>query len=248
VISLVTSPTGLVFPIEDIVRGLAQRGIDTLVDGAHAPGMLPLALDQLGAAYFTGNAHKWLCTPKGSAVLHVRRDRQQQMRPLVISHGSNSPRRDRSRFRLEFDWGGTGDPSPYLVIPTALEFLEGLMSGGWPELQAHNRDLAVAARRLLLAALGDPPPLAPESMLGSLAAVELPRLEKEPTTDGDSTYPLDPLHDTLWGDHRIEVPVYTWPHSPADAQSPRRLARVSAQAYNSIEDYERLASVLPSLI
>ncbi len=252
VVSLVTSPTGLVFPVADIVRGLAERGVDTLVDGAHAPGMLPLDLDALGAAYFTGNAHKWLCTPKGSAILHVRRDRQASMRPLVISHGTNSPRHDRSRFRLEFDWAGTGDPSPYLVIPRALEFMGGLLPGGWSELQARNRDLAVAARRLLLDALGGQAPLVPDSMLGSLAAVELPAsleptAERPDTAAGDATYPFDPLHDALWNDHRIEVPVYPWPHSPADQQPVRRLLRVSAQVYNSIDDYERLAAVLTAL-
>ena len=103
---------------------------------------------------------------------------------------------------------------------------------------------------MLLEALAVQEPLAPESMLGSLAAVELPATASptvtapDPAVDDDATYPLDPLHDALWNDHRIEVPVYPWPHSAADRQPVRRLLRVSAQAYNSIEDYERLASVL----
>lgn len=260
VISHVTSPTGLIFPIPEIVAALDERGIDTLVDGAHAPGMLPLDIDALGAAYYTGNAHKWLCAPKGSGFLHVRRDRQADMRPLVISHGANSPRTDRSAFRLEFDWGGTGDPTPFLSIAAALRFMAGLLSGGWSELQAANRNLALAARNRLLDVTGATRPLAPDEMVGSLAAVELPGHatpgtagdESQLATDDNATYPLDPLHDALIDEERIEVPVYPWPHTPAESSAHdvpvRRLLRVSAQAYNSIDDYERLATALASRI
>ena len=251
VISHVTSPTGIVFPVERIVAELAARGIDTLVDGAHVPGMLELDIDSLGAAYYTGNAHKWLCTPKGSAFLHIRRDRQDRIRPLAISHGANSPRRDRSRYRLEADWGGTADPTPYLTIPAGIDFLAGLLPGGWSELRAHNRKLVLAGRDLLLRALGGDPPPVPDAMIGSLAAVSLPSqmppLPDEPPEDAepDETYPPDPLHAALSAEHRIEVPVFPWPHCPSDGPAPRqRLLRISAQAYNSIGDYEQLAAAL----
>ena len=249
VISHITSPTAVVFPIERIVAELNDRGVDTLVDGAHGPGMLPLNLDALGAAYYTGNCHKWMCTPKGSALLHVRRDRQAALRPAVISHGTNSPRRDRSRFRLEFDWGGTADPTPYLCIPAAIDFMAGLVPGGWPEIMRRNRDLAAQARSVLNGRLQQPEP-APESMLGATAAIGLPiDLPPAPTDQpeaptADETWPLDPLHDVLWKDHRIEVPVYPWPHTPAVIRPRHRLLRVSAQLYNSIQQYERLADVL----
>jgi len=234
----ITSPTGLVLPIERITAELAERGIDTLVDGAHALGMLPLDLERLGAAYFTGNAHKWCCAPKGAAVLFVRRDRQATMRPYATSHGRNSPRTDRSRFLLEADWTGTYDPTAFLSIPAALRFLGDLFPGGWEELRRTNRALVLRGRELLCAALGTAPP-APESMIGSLASVELPL---DPRVDVQGPFALDPVHTALFEHHRIEVPVMHWP-------SPKlRLLRISAQAYNTEAEMQALADVLPAVL
>lgn len=228
----VTSPTGLVFPVAEIVAALAARGVDTLVDGAHAPGMLPLELRALGAAYYTGNCHKWLCAPKGAAFLHVRRDRQEPMMPLAIGHGWNSPRRDRSRFRLLFDWIGTADPTALLCVPVAIDVLAGLVPGGWPEVRAKNRALALAGRRLLCDALGVAAPC-PDEMIGTLATV--------PIADGVGPQPEvgpDPLQETLFREHAIEVPIVWFPAWP------RRGVRISAQLYNRIEQYDQLARVI----
>ncbi|MFH2002873.1 MAG: aminotransferase class V-fold PLP-dependent enzyme, partial [Planctomycetota bacterium] len=168
----VTSPTGLVLPMQDLIHGLSERGVDTLVDGAHALGMLDLDLTALGAAYYTSNCHKWLCTPKGAAFLYVRQDRQDRIRPACISHAANSPRTERSRFIQEFDWTGTHDPTPVLCVPKAIEFLTNLLPGGIGVVRKKNRDLALYGRDRLCEALHIKPPC-PDDMIGSLAAVPL---------------------------------------------------------------------------
>jgi isopenicillin-N epimerase len=233
----VTSQTGLVMPIETLVKELHARGVDTLVDGAHAPGMVPLDVRRIGAAYYTGNCHKWLCAPKGAAFLCVRRDRQREVRPLVISHGANSERTDRSRYLIEFGWTGTGDPTAALCVPEALRLIGSLAPGGWPEVMRRNHDLALAARRILCDALAIDPP-APEQMIGTLVSVPIRDAQVARVRD---TFHLDPLQERLLAEHSIEVPVISWPRWP------RRLVRVSAQLYNSIPQYEKLASALRTL-
>jgi isopenicillin-N epimerase len=214
----VTSPTGLVWPMAPLVAELERRNIAVLVDGAHAPGMLPLQIEALGAAYYVGNCHKWLCAPKGAAFLWARPDKQADLRPPILSHGANATRTDRSRFRLEFDWMGTSDPTAWLSLPFAIDFFD------WEKSREHNRALALEGRRILCEALGVPP-LAPESMIGSLAAVALP--------DGDA---FD-LQRRLW-ERKIEVPIVPWPAPP------RRLVRISAQLYNHADQYRELATAL----
>jgi isopenicillin-N epimerase len=231
----VTSQTGIILPIARLVDEFNRRGVDTLVDGAHAPGMVPLNLNQLGAAYYTGNCHKWLCAPKGAALLHVRRDKQELIRPLTISHGANSARKDRSRFQLEFGWPGTWDASAALSVPEAMRFVGSLLPGGWPEIMAHNRALALAARRILGETLSVPEPC-PEEFIGSLAAIPLP----DAPSDAWPRLPLNeyPLQDAFRLKHRIEVPIMPWPAPP------KRLLRISAQLYNSLPQYELLAKAL----
>lgn len=236
VVDHLTSATALVLPIEKIVSGCRERGIDVLIDGAHGPGAVPLDLDRLGAAYYCGNLHKWACAPKGAGFMHVRRDRQSGIRPLVISHGANSRRTDRSRFRLEFDWLGTDDPTPFLAAAEAVRYLGTLLPGGWDELRARNTAMSRKARQLLIDRCGWRP-LCPETMLGPMAAV---RLE-----DGAGQAPLPPrfadaLQTRLWEEHAIEVMISHFPAWPS------RVLRVSCQLYNSDADYERLCLVAGS--
>jgi isopenicillin-N epimerase len=230
----VTSPTGVIFPVGELTRLMNERGIDTLIDGAHAPGMLPLDLNRLGAAYYTGNCHKWLCAPKGSAFLHVRRDRQALVQPLAHGHGLNSSRTDRGPFRLQMDWLATADPTAYLTVPFVIEYLERLMP--WPQLMQRNHDLALEGRRILCAALGTQPP-APEFMLGSLAAALLPDFRTRGPAQVRGAF-WHPLSRTLLEQHGIEVPVIFFPSAP------RQHVRISAQLYNSTGDYHQLAAAL----
>ena len=232
----ITSPTGLILPIERIVRELADRGIDSIIDGAHGPGMVPLNLNAIGAAYYAGNCHKWMCCPKGAGFLHVRRDRQAPIHPAVISHGYNTIRPERGRFHEEFDWAGTCDPTPWLCLPEAIRFLETLFDDGLTGLIRHNHSLAVAARNLLCDAVGAEAPC-PEEMLGSIAAIPLGPDE----VVGIGALHTHPLHDRLLDDFGIDVPIYHWPSAP------RLWLRVSAQAYNSMDQYHRLADALRQL-
>jgi isopenicillin-N epimerase len=229
----VTSPTALVLPLATLVRELGARGVEVLVDGAHAPGMVPLDLEALGAAYYSANCHKWLCAPKGSAFLWVRRDRQTGIRPLTISHGATGTREGRTRFRLEFDWTGTSDPTAWLSVPKAIEYVGTLLPGGWPAVMARNRALALEARHVLQNAVGASA-ACPDDMVGSMAAV---RLLDDPVLDTTWRRPA-PLQTRLFDRWHIEVPIMRWPAPP------RRLLRVSAQLYNRSEQYARLAEAL----
>jgi isopenicillin-N epimerase len=220
----VTSPTALIMPAARLVGALRARGIDTLVDGAHAPGMIPLGLSDLGAAYYTGNAHKWLCAPKGAAFLHVRHDRQAQLHPTVISHGYNAG------FRAEFDWTGTFDPTPWLCIPESVRFIGSLLPAGWPQVMATNRALTLQARALLLRSVGTDAPC-PEAMIGSMASIPLPA-----AAAGSPAVPFDRVALHAWFRER-GVETWLYPH-------PLPLLRISAQLYNDLSQFEKLAALL----
>lgn len=228
----VTSQTGLIFPIQQLVKQLQQRGVDTLVDGAHAPGMLALNLSEIGATYYTGNCHKWLCAPKSAAFLYVQRDKQPEIRPLTISHGANSPRTDKSRFQLEFDWMGTNDPTAYMCVPEAIAFMGSLLPGGWDELRQRNHQLALQARQLLCEALGVSVPC-PDEMIGSMAVVPMPEVLESRN--------FMSLRDELFDRFGIQVQVVPW------QEKPKLLVRVSAQIYNTPEQYEYLGKALKEL-
>ena len=232
-IDTVTSPTGLLMPFEELTAYFESRGVEVLLDAAHGIGMIPLNLVTLGASYVTSNCHKWLCAPKGTAFLYVREAKQKKNKPLTISHGHTYPLGETTRFRHEFDWTGTQDISGWCALPAVIEGMADLVDGGWEGIMQHNHELAIQGRDILCDRLGIEQPC-PNEMIACISTIKLPGeiLPKE------KMHEPDPLHHILSEKYNIQVPVWTWP-SPAG-----RYLRISAQLYNSIEQYERLADAL----
>jgi isopenicillin-N epimerase len=223
VIDHITSPTALVFPVREILDACAERGVDVLVDGAHGPGMVPLHIDSLGPAYYAGNLHKWTCSPKGSAFIWVRPDKQSRIHPLVVSHFF-----DQGMVK-EFGWQGPRDISAWLSVPRALRYLTEI---GWENIMTHNHAMAVWANQLLCAHW-NVPPISPKdgSMLGSMATVPLP-----PPMDQLPNEDVLKLQQKLHDQHRIEVPIMTW--------AGRNYIRPCCQIYNIADDIHRLADAI----
>ena len=234
----ITSPTGLLFPIQRLTAALQDRGTDVLVDGAHAPGMVDLNLGRLGAAYYTGNCHKWMCTPKGSAFLHVRSDRLGRVRPLTISHGATAPTDTSSRFRNEFDWTGTDDPTAWLTVPESIRYFRSLVPGGWPAMRDRNRALLTQAVDLMTAIAGLDAPGPPEMLL-NLGAFPLP---DDPRADEKDGFGFSAIRRKLLDDYLIQIPVFTWPRVPG------RVVRLSVQLYNDLSQYRYLAATVKELL
>lgn len=183
VIDHITSPTALVLPIAEIVEDLAARGVRTIVDGAHAPGQVELDIDALGAAAYAGNWHKWTCAPRGAGFLWVAPDWRETVRPLVISHGAGHRGTEGERFRATFDWTGTGDMTPFLMVPDALEVVGDLHPDGWPGVRRHNAATAAA----LAARIADEVGLervAPPAMNAAMVSFRVPA-DVMPVRGGD---------------------------------------------------------------
>lgn len=232
-IDTVTSPTGMRMPFEKLVFELQLLNIDVLLDAAHGPGIVPLDLTKLNAAYVTGNCHKWLCSPKGSGFLHIREDKISSIRPLVISHGASFDGRIGDKFAYEFGWTGTQDPTPFMCIPASIKYLEDMVDGGWPTIMKRNRELAINGRKILCDALEIEPPF-PDHMVSSIASIEIGKGGNFQLFDIGE----DPLHDILLDKYSIQVPVIRWKHHRT------KYIRISAQLYNSLAEYKYLAMVL----
>jgi isopenicillin-N epimerase len=221
VLDHVASSTGLVSPIERLVAMLRARGVLVMVDAAHAPGMLDVNLEQLGADFWTGNFHKWCCAPPGAAALYVAPQHRGRIEPLVGSHGLSEG------FPLSFSWTGTADYTSYLCVPAALDVMESL---GWARVRAYNRTLAHRGADLVATALRTSIPVRP-ALLGSLVSVPLSeRVADEP----------DAIAARIADELKAEVAVTLWKRRP--------LIRLSAHVHNHLGEYEGLAEDLPQAL
>ena len=218
-VSHVTSGTALVLPVEEIVRRARSLGLTTVVDGAHAPAQVPLDLDSLGADYYTGNCHKWMCAPKGAGFLHVRRELQDTVDALIVSWGYE----DGGSFVARHEHQGTRDPAAYLTVPAAIEWLE---ANDLPAMQRRARELTRTGRAHLCEIDGVEP-LAHESFLAQMASVRVP------TDDTDTLY-----RGLL--ERGIEVPVVSRKAGP--------MLRFSVAPYTEESDLDALVAALPDLL
>lgn len=223
-VSHITSPTALILPVAEICRRARAAGIITVIDGAHALGQINLDMQAIGADFYTSNAHKWLLAPKGCAFLYARPDCQRLLDPLVVSWGWESDSPGPSPFLDYFEWGGTSDPAAYLSVPAAIRFQQ---EHHWPGVRAACCALLADLRQRIVDLTGLSV-LCPDDPGWTAQMTSLPL----PTAWGEPAQ----IKARLWDDFRIEVPVLAW--------NDRTLIRISVQAYNSLEDGERLVAAL----
>lgn len=223
----VSSETALVMPLAKMAAACRARGVAVLVDGAHAPGAVPVDLSALDVDWYAANLHKWAFAPRSCGVLWAAPARRARLQPAVLSWASSS-----EDWVAGFEWAGTRDPTPWLSAPAGLDFIDEAL-GGPAALREHNHALAWQSARLL-AERWSVPLVGPESRVGAMVCVRLPA----PLDRGD---PLDAqrLRDRLFFEHRIEVPVL--------ARDGVLHARLSLQVYNDVADVERLAEALAAM-
>jgi len=200
----IVSSTGMVLPLKGIVHLLAEKGIETVVDGAHGPGQVNLDMKELGCLAYTGNCHKWLCSPRSAALLYVRPDFQNEFRPLVISHLPEEFNSSLSDFQIYFRWNGTPDPTPEMTIPFTMDLMESFHPEGWDGIMRRNRATVLQGWKFLCEKLNVEPPC-PDSMVGSMASVPLEGLVETGPVDLHWT---DPLQRRLKEEFSIIVPVF----------------------------------------
>jgi isopenicillin-N epimerase len=236
-LSHITSCTGVIFPIEAICRRAREAGIITVIDGAHAPGQIPLDLDVLGADYYTGNLHKWLCAPKGAAFLYVRPEHQAEIAPLVISWGYSDLAQTYTKaqgFIQRHQWQGTHDPAAWLTVPAAIDFQQAY---DWDGVRAACHALAVETQARLAELTGLLPVVAPEVYAQMVIAALPDNLKIDPFE----------LKRRLYDECRVEIPVTAW-FPAAEGGAARFFVRASFQGYNTRADADALLDGLSRLL
>ncbi|PKP17345.1 MAG: aminotransferase [Bacteroidetes bacterium HGW-Bacteroidetes-22] len=230
----VTSPTALVFPVTEIVKELNRRGIESLIDGAHAPGSIPLSIKTINPTYYTGNCHKWMCLPKNCGFLWVREEARSKVVPLAISHAWGKE----TSFEKKFHWQGTADWSAALTLPYAIRFFEKQMPGGWGEWMERNHQMTIEARGVICNYLGLKP-ICSISMLASMAVIPI-AAKADPINLGYNT--IDRIQEQLYQKYNIEVPLFQW------TGAHQLLLRISSQQYNTLSQFHYLAESLDLII
>ncbi|MBI9045790.1 MAG: aminotransferase class V-fold PLP-dependent enzyme [Anaerolineaceae bacterium] len=228
-ISHITSSTAVIFPVEEICRRARKAGILTIIDGAHAPGQIPLNLGDLGADYYVGNCHKWMLAPKGVGFLYAHPAVQHLVEPLVVSWGwgENSPFDSGSDFLNYLEWSGTNDPAAALTVPAAIHYLE---EKNWPNVRRGCNAILKKAIRQISELTGLPAIYPTESgYYHQMAVVALPLLNN-----------LEEFQAQLYERYKIEVPCIEW--------NGRHFIRISIQAYNTENNIDRLVSALQEML
>lgn len=225
-ISQITSTTALILPVKEICDKAKQHGLITIVDGAHVPGHIPLNITELNADIYTGACHKWMCTPKGSSFLYVKKELQHLFDPLVVSWGYESAAPSNSQFIDYHQMQGTRDLSAFLSVPAAIQFLQ---ENNWPQVAAECRQLAHSNYQRFCYLLNTQP-LAPisDEFLGQMCAMKI-----------NTTQP-EKLQRLLYEKYAIEIPV--------NRQDDKVLLRYSINAYNKQEDLDKLYDALSKII
>jgi isopenicillin-N epimerase len=221
-ISHITSPTALIFPIAEICRRAREAGILTVIDGAHAPGQVPVDLERIGADFYSGNCHKWLSAPKGSGFLYVRAEHHPIIDPLVISHGWVPEGTLVSRN----EWQGTRDIASFLSVPAAIEFQA---QHHWDLVRQRCHRMAVDLHNRVAGLTGLPPIAADLDLwFGQMIAIPMPRDR------------MRDIYDRLYNDYNIVT--------AGGAIDGENWLRISIQGYNTQEDVDRLYNALTELL
>jgi len=223
-LSHITSSTALIFPIEKIIKLAKEQNILTIIDGAHVPAHIPLNIHELGCDFYTGACHKWLCAPKGSSFLFVKKEHQNWVKPVVVSWGKDGDDPTPSEFIQNFQWQGTRDMSAFLTIPTAINFYIKEIK----PYQAACKKIIQDTYSEFSSVLNTEPISAGREWLAQLVAHPLPK-----------NIPSN-LKKRLWEEYQIEIPVFEW--------NGQEFVRVSIQIYNTQKDVDLLMSALRSLI